>query len=101
MHEAFALLKAGKLGKRPFRLKDLPNYILMELWMIWHHVPDHPQLHQDVVGQILQAERPLAQPAAFQQGKGFVHPLVPCLAKALFVELVALEQVAHGQRDEV
>ena len=30
-----------------------------------------------------------------------VHPLVPCLAKALFVELVALEQVAHGQRDEV
>jgi hypothetical protein len=66
-----------------------------------HHVPDHPQLHQDVVGQILQAERPLAQPAAFQQGKGFVHPLVPCLAKALFVELVALEQVAHGQRDEV
>ena len=37
-----------------------------------HHVPDHPQLHQDVVGQILQAERPLAQPAAFQQGKGFV-----------------------------
>ena len=39
MHEAFALLKAGKLGKRPFRLKDLPNYILMELWMIWNMVP--------------------------------------------------------------
>ena len=39
MHEAFALLKAGKLGKRPFRLKDLPNYILMELWMIWNTVP--------------------------------------------------------------
>ena len=31
MHEAFALLKSGRLGKRPFRLKDLPNYILMEL----------------------------------------------------------------------
>ena len=66
-----------------------------------HHVPDHPQLHQDVVGQVLQAEGPLAQPAAFQQGKGLVHPLVPCLAKALLVELVALEQVARGQRDEV
>lgn len=39
MHEAFALLKVGKLGKRPFRLKDLPNYILMELWMIWNMVP--------------------------------------------------------------
>ena len=39
MHEAFALLKEGRLGKRPFRLKDLPNYILMELWMIWNMVP--------------------------------------------------------------
>ena len=39
MHEAFALLKCGRLGKRPFRLKDLPNYILMELWMIWNMVP--------------------------------------------------------------
>ena len=34
MHEAFALLKAGKIEKRPFRWKDLPHYILMELWMI-------------------------------------------------------------------
>ena len=25
MHEAFALLKSGRLGKRPFRLKDLPK----------------------------------------------------------------------------
>ena len=25
MHEAFALLKEGRLGKRPFRLKDLPT----------------------------------------------------------------------------
>ena len=33
MHEAFALLKSSRLGKRPFRLKDLPNYILMELWI--------------------------------------------------------------------
>ena len=39
MHEAFALLRSGQLGKRPFRLKDLPNYILMELWMIWNVVP--------------------------------------------------------------
>ena len=39
MHEAFALLRSGQLGKRPFRLKDLPNYILMELWMIWNMVP--------------------------------------------------------------
>ena len=36
---AFDLLKAGKLGKRPFRWRDLPHYILMELWMIWNMVP--------------------------------------------------------------
>ena len=36
MHEAFALLKAGKIEKRPFRWKDLPNYIFMELWLIWN-----------------------------------------------------------------
>lgn len=34
MHEAFDLLKSGKIEKRPFRWKDLPNYVLMELWMI-------------------------------------------------------------------
>ncbi len=39
MHEAFALLRSGKLGKRPFRLRDLPNYVLMELWMIWNVIP--------------------------------------------------------------
>ena len=39
MHEAFALLKNDQLGKRPFRLRDLPNYVLMELWMIWNMVP--------------------------------------------------------------
>jgi GT2 family glycosyltransferase len=39
MHEAFALLRAGKLGKRPFRWRDLPHYILMELWMIWNLFP--------------------------------------------------------------
>ena len=39
MHEAFDLLRSGRLGKRPFRLRDLPNYILMELWMIWNMVP--------------------------------------------------------------
>ena len=31
--------KNGQLGKRPFRLRDLPNYVLMELWMIWNMVP--------------------------------------------------------------
>ena len=30
-----------------------------------------------------------------------MHALVPCFTKALLVELIALEQVAHGQRDEV
>ena len=39
MQEAFDLLKTGKLGKRPFRWRDLPHYILMELWMIWNMVP--------------------------------------------------------------
>lgn len=39
MREAIALLREGKLGKRPFRWKDLPNYLLMELWMIWNMVP--------------------------------------------------------------
>ena len=39
MHEAFALLQRASWAKRPFRLKDLPNYILMELWMIWNMVP--------------------------------------------------------------
>ena len=39
MHEAFALLKEGRLGKRPFLWRDLPHYLLMELWMIWNMVP--------------------------------------------------------------
>ena len=39
MREAFDLLKNDQLGKRSFRLRDLPNYILMELWMIWNMVP--------------------------------------------------------------
>ena len=33
------MLKNDQLGKRPFRLRDLPNYVLMELWMIWNMVP--------------------------------------------------------------
>ncbi len=37
MHEAFTVIKTMK--KRPFRLKDLPNYILMELWMIYNMFP--------------------------------------------------------------
>ena len=39
MREAFAILRQGRLGKRPFRLRDLPHYLLMELWMIWNMVP--------------------------------------------------------------
>lgn len=39
MREAFAILREGRLGKRPFRWRDLPNYVLMELWMLWNMVP--------------------------------------------------------------
>lgn len=39
MREAFAILQEGRLGKRPFRWRDLPNYVLMELWMLWNMVP--------------------------------------------------------------
>ena len=37
VHEVFRTGQGRR--KRPFRLKDLPNYILMELWMIWNMVP--------------------------------------------------------------
>ena len=39
MQEAFAILREGRLGKRPFRWRDLPSYLLMEVWMIWNMVP--------------------------------------------------------------
>ena len=39
MREAFDILRQGRLGKRPFRLRDLPNYLLMEVWMIWNMLP--------------------------------------------------------------
>ena len=39
MREAIAILRAGRLGKRPFRLRDTPHYLLMELWMIWNMAP--------------------------------------------------------------
>ena len=68
---------------------------------IGYHVPDHPQFHEDVVGQVTQAEGAFAEAAASEQVEGLVHPLVPCFAEALFVELVALEQIAQRQRDEV
>ena len=68
---------------------------------IGYHVPDHPQLHEDIVGQVLQAEGALVEPSLFEQGEGFVHSLVPGFAKALLVELVALEQIAQRQRNEV
>ena len=38
-HEAIALLKAGRIEKRPFRWRDLPHYILVELWLIWNLFP--------------------------------------------------------------
>ena len=68
---------------------------------IGYHVPDHPQFHEDIVGQVTQAEGALAEAAASEQVEGLVHPLVPCFAEALLVELVALEQIAQRQRDEV
>ena len=61
---------------------------------VGNHVPYHPQFHQDIIGQVFQAEGALAQLARFEQGKGFVHSFVPSHAKALLVELVALEQIA-------
>ena len=40
MHEAFALLKSGRLGKRPLPPEVIcPTTSLMELWMIWNMVP--------------------------------------------------------------
>jgi GT2 family glycosyltransferase len=39
MHEAFDILKEHRLNKTPFRLRNLPNYILMEFWMIWNMFP--------------------------------------------------------------
>ncbi len=39
MREAFAILREGRLNKRPFRWRDLPHYILMELWMLWNMIP--------------------------------------------------------------
>ena len=67
--------RQGRSGKR------LPACVLFQIEpdhhqpipQIRHHVPDHPQLHQNVVGQVSQAEGPLAQLAGFQQGKGLVH----------------------------
>ena len=49
------------------------------------------------MGQVPQAERPLAQPALPQNGEGLVHPGVPRLAEALPVELVAFEQITRQQ----
>ena len=78
---------------KPYHHQPIPQ--------VGHHVPDHPQFHQDVVGQIAPAEGTLVQFARFEQGKGLVHALIPSLAKALLVELVALEQIAQRQRDKV
>ena len=38
-HEAFAALKSGKVQKRPFRWRDLPHYVFIELWLIWNLFP--------------------------------------------------------------
>lgn len=34
MREAFALLREKRLERRPFRWRDVPHYLLMELWLI-------------------------------------------------------------------
>jgi hypothetical protein len=34
MGEAFALLRDKKVQKRRFRFRDLPHYLLMELWLL-------------------------------------------------------------------
>ena len=39
MHEAFSILREGRLNRLPFRPKDLPRHILMELWMLWNVFP--------------------------------------------------------------
>ena len=81
-----------------FQIKSHDNQPIPQ---IRHHVPDHPQLHEDVVGQVAEAEGALAEAAASEQVEGLVHPLVPRFAEALLVELVALEQIAQRQREEV
>ena len=53
------------------------------------------------MGQVLPAEGALAELAGPKQGKGLPHPLIPGVAKALPVELIALEQVAQRQRQKV
>ena len=53
------------------------------------------------MGQVLQPEGALAEVAGAEQVEGFVHPLVPCVAEALLVELVILEQIAQRQREKV
>ncbi len=37
--EAIALLRAGQIEKRPFRWRDLPHYLKVELWLIWNLFP--------------------------------------------------------------
>lgn len=39
MREAVVILKEGRLNKRSFRWRDLPHYLLMEVWMIWNVIP--------------------------------------------------------------
>ncbi len=36
MREAFGLLRQKKIHKRPFRLCNIPHYLLVELWMIYN-----------------------------------------------------------------
>ena len=45
MHEAFALLKEGRLGKRPFRWRDLPHYLLPSR-LTPCHLPQRGRLSQ-------------------------------------------------------
>ena len=68
---------------------------------VGEHVPDHPEFHQDIIRQVAEAEGTFAEVAGAEKVEGLVHPLIPCLAEALLVELVILEQVAQCQRNEV
>jgi len=86
------------LYERSFQIKPHHDQPIPQ---IGDHVPDHPHLHEQVVGQVLQPEGALAEVAGAEQVEGFVHPLVPCAAEALLVELVILEQIAQRQREKV
>ena len=65
-----------------------------------HHVPDHPQLHQDVVGQILQAEGALAESVAAQlAGENGMTPVSLSMTCFLYDALLKVDR--EGYREVV